>query len=155
MNDPSARGAPDERAAAIDLGSTRVGLAVADELGWLAHPRPFLDGRNRKGLLLELRKLAVAEKIGHFLVGLPRNLDGSEGPGARRARQFGKELAEKTGCTVEMVDERLSTVQAQARLHETGLDVRRSRSRIDSAAAAILLQSWLDGRRGESEGGRG
>ncbi len=148
MNDPSVPEAPEGRAAAVDLGTTRVGVAVADELGWLAHPRPFLDGRNRRGLLQELRKLVAAEKIGHILVGLPRNLDGKEGPAARRARQFAAELTQSTGCSVEMVDERLSTVEAQARLHETGLDVRKSRSRIDSAAAAILLQSWLDARRG-------
>lgn len=151
VNEPSAPGVPEKRAAAVDLGASRVGLAVADELGWMAHPRPFLDGKNRKALLRALRRLVQSDGVGHFLVGLPRNLDGSEGPGARRARQFGRELAVETGCTVEMVDERLSTVQAQARLHEQGLDIRKSRSKIDSASAAILLQAWLDARRHASQ----
>jgi len=144
---PPGRAAGDLRPAAIDLGAARVGLAIADELGWLAHPRPFLDGKNRKSLLQELRRFAEREGVGRFLVGLPKNLDGSEGPSARRARQFARELAEATGRPVELVDERLSTVEAQARLHEQGLDTRRSRTRIDSAAAAILLQSYLDARR--------
>jgi putative Holliday junction resolvase len=111
----------------------------------MAHPRPYLSAK--KGLLAELGRIAEAEGIDHFLVGLPRNMDGSEGPGARRAREFAKLLTERTGRSVELVDERLSTVEAQARLHQQGLDIRRSRERIDSASAAILLQSWLDGRR--------
>jgi putative Holliday junction resolvase len=135
------------RAAAIDLGTARVGLAVADELGLMAHPRPYLSAKKGGVLLAELRRIADAEGIDHFLVGLPRNMDGSEGPGARRAREFAKLLGERTGRSVELVDERLSTVEAQARLHQQGLDIRRSRERIDSASAAILLQSWLDGRR--------
>lgn len=147
MDHPPAPSTPDPRAAAIDLGASRVGLAVADELGWLAHPRPFLDGKNQKALLERLRELVAREHIDHFLVGLPRTLDGREGPAARRARQFAAELARSTGCSVEMIDERLSTVQAQARLHEQGLDTRGSRTRIDSASAAVLLQSWLDARR--------
>lgn len=148
----SDRPASDRRAAALDLGAARVGLAVADELGWLAHPRPYLDGKNRPRLLRELARVARDEHIGLFLVGLPKNLDGTEGPSARRARQFGRELEAATGVPVQFIDERLSTVQAQARLHDQGLDVRKSRARIDSASAAILLQTYLDGQRGAEAG---
>lgn len=150
VNPPSTPNAPPPRTAALDLGASRVGLAVADELGWLAHPRPFLDGKNRKVLLQRLRELVAEEHIEHFLVGLPRTLDGKEGAAARRARQFADELARVTGCSVELIDERLSTVEAQTRLREQGLDSRQSRTRIDSAAAAVLLQSWLDARRAEA-----
>ncbi len=137
-----------KRAAAVDLGTVRVGLAVADELGLLAHPRPYLSGKNGRLLIQELRRIADEDAIDHFLVGLPRNMDGTEGAGARRAREFARVLGERTGRSVELVDERLSTVEAQARLHAQGLDTRRSRERIDSASAAVLLQSWLDGQRG-------
>lgn len=147
MTDPPGPPASDRRAAAIDLGAARVGLAVADELGWLAHPRPYLDGKNRPRLLRELARVAREENIGLFLVGLPKNLDDTEGPSARRARQFARELETATGVSVELIDERLSTVQAQARLHDQGLDVRKSRARIDSASAAILLQTYLDRHR--------
>jgi putative Holliday junction resolvase len=136
------------RAAAIDFGKVRVGLAVADELGLMAHPRPHLDGRDLRALLAALTTLAEAEGIELFLVGLPRKLRGDEGPPARRARRFAETLASRTGRRVELVDEWLSTTEARARLREQGLDERALRGRVDSAAAAVLLQSWLDGRRG-------
>jgi putative Holliday junction resolvase len=134
------------RAAAIDFGKVRVGLAVADDLGLLAHPRPHLDGRNRRALLAALARLADEEDVAVFVVGLPRTLSGAEGAPARRARLFAGQLSARTGRRVEMLDEWLSTREARARLHEQGLDDRQMRSRIDSAAAAILLQSWLDAR---------
>lgn len=134
------------RVAAIDLGKARIGLAVSDELGMLAHPRPFLDGRNLQGTLAALLELVREEGITTMLVGLPRNLNGSEGPSARRARQFAELVRKATGCTVELVDEWLTTKEAQARLHAQGLDTRASRARIDSASAAVILQAWLDGR---------
>ncbi|MEB2312984.1 MAG: Holliday junction resolvase RuvX [Sorangiineae bacterium] len=135
------------RAAGIDLGKVRVGLAVADELGLMAHPRPFLDGRDPGRAVGELARLAVEERIELFVVGLPRTLSGAEGPPARRARRFAERLAARTGLPVELLDERLTTREAHARLREQGLDQRAARERVDSAAAAVLLQSWLDGRR--------
>lgn len=137
------------RAAAIDLGKVRVGLAVADELGVMAHPRPHLDGRNARRLLDALSAVAAEEDIGVFLVGLPRELKGAEGPPARRARKFAAELAARTGRRVELIDEWLSTVEARGRLREQGLNERELRGRVDSAAAAVLLQSWLDGQAGQ------
>jgi putative Holliday junction resolvase len=136
------------RAAGIDLGTVRVGVAVADELGVLAHPRPHLDGRNPKKLLEALADLAKQEELGCFVVGIPRSLSGREGPAARRARKFAAELARHTGLPVELYDEWLTTREAQGRLREQGLDSRQARSRVDSAAAAILLQSWLEAHRG-------
>jgi len=134
------------RAAGIDFGKVRVGVAVSDELGMLAHPRPFLDGKNTRGLLAELKRLRDAEGLELFVVGLPRLLDGSEGPAARRVRKFAQLLRQVVGVPVEFVDERLTTRQAHSRLQESGLDGRRARQKVDSASAAILLQSWLDGR---------
>lgn len=136
------------RACAIDLGKVRVGVAVADELGLLAHPRPFIDGKNRRALLESLAHLADREGITHFLVGLPRTLRGAEGPPAERARRFAQDLRARTGRPVELVDERLSTVEARARLRDQGLDEKKIRGRVDSAAAAVLLQAWLDARSG-------
>ena len=138
------------RAAAVDLGKVRVGLAVADELGVLAHPRPHLDGRDGRRVLEALAELAEREDIGVFVVGLPRRLEGTEGSAARRARRFAERLAARTGRRVELVDERLSTREARARLRAQGLDERALRGRIDSASAAVLLQSWLESRHGQS-----
>jgi putative Holliday junction resolvase len=132
------------RVAAIDYGKVRVGVAVSDELGMLAHPRPYLDGKSLKLLLQALVELAKQEGIGHFLVGLPRRLDGSDSPSTRRARQFARALYEASALPVELIDEWLSTRQAQSQLREQGVDAKSSREKIDSAAAAVLLQSWLD-----------
>jgi putative Holliday junction resolvase len=134
------------RAIGVDLGARRVGIAVADELGALAHARPHLDGRDVAKLLDALRDLAQQETIGTFVIGLPRSLDGSEGMPARKARRFAALLAKHTGAQVELLDERLSSVQATSRLREQGLDSRQMKDRVDSAAAAILLQCWLDAK---------
>lgn len=133
-------------AVAIDLGSVRVGIAISDELGLLAHPRPHLAGGDQRKLLGALKELAELEGVQHFVVGLPRLLNGSEGRAARDARRFADALARHTGLPVTLCDEWLSTRQAHARLREAGNKQRDSRARIDSAAAAVLLQSWLDGR---------
>jgi putative holliday junction resolvase len=138
------------RAAGIDFGAVRVGLAVADDLGLLAHPRPFLDGKNQPQLLLKLKALQEAEQIEVFVVGLPRELRGREGPAAKRVRAFVSKLEQTTPARVELVDEWLSTREAAGRLRAQGMNAREQRGRIDSAAAAILLQSFLDRRpRGE------
>ena len=135
------------RAAAVDLGKVRVGLAVADELGLMAHPRHYLDGRDQRRVLSQLSRLAEDEGITVFLVGLPRQLNGTEGLAAKRARRFALALGARTRARVELIDEWLSTREAHARLREQGASTREARERVDSAAAAVLLQSYLDGQR--------
>lgn len=137
------------RAAAIDLGKVRVGLAISDELGMLAHPRPHLPGKDPGRLVEALAALVEAEGITHVVVGLPRSLDGREGPPARRARKFAERLRARVSAEVELFDEWLSTREASARLREGGSSAREQRERIDSAAAAVLLQAWLDADRGQ------
>lgn len=132
---------------AINLGKARVGVAVADDLGLMAHARPSLDGKSRKPLLAALAALAREEQVQRFLVGLPLEMSGAEGSAARRALAFAQELADATGVEVEMVDERLSTVEASRRLHDGGVKARAQKGRIDGASAAVILQAWLDGRR--------
>lgn len=113
----------------------------------LAHPRPHLDGRELAATLRTLGELARSELWKLVVVGLPRNLDGSEGVAARRARRFAELVGKATGLDVVLLDERLSTREAQARLTAQGLDGKQSKSKVDSASAAILLQTWLDRRR--------
>lgn len=137
------------RVAALDLGKVRVGLAVSDELGALAHPRAPLDARNRKSLLAAIAEFAKSEEISRFVVGLPLDADGREGPSARRALSFAEQVAENTGLPVEMWDERFTTVEATRRLREGGRSAKKSRQRVDGAAACVMLQAWLDGRRGQ------
>jgi putative holliday junction resolvase len=139
------------RALGVDVGKVRVGVAVADELGLLAHPRAHVDGRDPRRAVEALAALASAENVEIFVVGLPRSLRGEEGVSARRARRFAALLTARTGLPVELHDEWLSTREARGRLRETGVDDRQARERIDSAAAAVVLQAWLDARRTGSE----
>jgi putative pre-16S rRNA nuclease len=135
------------RAAGVDLGTVRVGLAVTDDLGAMAHPRAHLDGRDRERVLSQLSQLVRSEGIDVLVVGLPRRLDGREGPEARRARRFAADLSARTRARVELFDERLSTRQAARLLSGAGHSEKARRSRIDSASAALLLQAWLDGQK--------
>jgi putative holliday junction resolvase len=120
----------------------------------MAHPRPHLPGGDLKRVLAAVRELATREGIDQFVLGVPRMLNGSEGRGARDARRFGAALAQQTGLPVALVDEWLSTREAHARLREGGHSQKDARTRVDSAAAAVLLQSWLDGRAAREEGAR-
>ena len=104
-------------------------------------------------MLRLLKALQADEQLEVFVLGLPRELNGREGPAAKRARAFAAKLEQATPAKVELYDEWLSTREAAGRLRAQGLNAKQQRGRIDSAAAAILLQSWLD--RGASREGRG
>ena len=140
------------RVCAVDLGKVRVGVAVSDELGSMAPPRPALDGTNRKALLEALTKLADEEEVGRFVVGLPIEMTGGHGAAADRAQRFAVALANASGREVEMVDERLTTMEASRRLSEGGKAKKAQRALIDSASAAVLLQAWLDTRTSSPRG---
>lgn len=130
--------------AALDLGKVRVGVAVSDEQVPLACPRQHLDGRDRKRLVVSIQRLVEREGITHFIVGLPLDARGEIGPAARRAQVFAEQVHEATGVTVTLWDERFTTTEAQRRLREGGTNSRKSKDKIDGAAACVLLQSWLD-----------
>lgn len=132
------------RVLALDRGEVRVGVAISDELGLLAHPRPALDGRRARALFDAIRALCVEEGVERVLVGYPLDLQGEEGPAARRAVRFAEEVAQVTGLTVELVDERMTTVIAERSLRDAGVSRRASKQKVDGAAAAHLLQGWLD-----------
>ncbi len=129
---------------AIDYGTKRIGVAVSDDLGMLARPLPFVDATVEKKLLSELQELIQREKIEQILIGLPRNMDGSYGESATKVREFVEKLKTITTLPIKTVDERLSTVQASRQLHEAGHRAKEQRGKIDSVAAAILLQGYLD-----------
>ena len=130
----------------IDLGDVRIGVAVADSLGMLAHPRETIrvGPKGEKAVVARIAELAKAEKIGVIVVGLPRNMNGTEGPASVKARSFAARLRVATGCEVRLQDERLTTVAAQKALHASGRNVKNSRAVIDQAAAQMILQTYLD-----------
>jgi putative holliday junction resolvase len=135
------------RTCALDLGRARIGVAIDDDLGMMAHPRGTLDPRDRKALLAELGRMADEQRIVRFVVGLPLRLTGQEGPEAREARHIAQQIADATGREVELWDERLTTVQAQRSLRASEVRGKKARAHIDEAAACAILQSWLDARR--------
>lgn len=133
------------RALGIDLGDARVGVAVSDDLGMLAHPLQTMQVK--EGRVIErLAALAVERNIEVIVVGMPRNMDGTFGPAAQKSQDFIKALQGATACRVVAWDERLTTVSAQRSLHEAGRKAKEHRAVIDQVAAQILLQSWLDSR---------
>ena len=134
------------RVCALDLGAARVGVAISDELGELAHPRGVLPGKDVNALLAKLKDLVAAERITHVVVGLPLDMKGGEGDSARKVRQLAQRIADATNCDVELWDERLSTVQARRALADSEVHGRRVRQHIDEASAVVLLQAWLDAR---------
>jgi len=144
------------RALALDLGSRRVGVAVGDDGSGLAFPRDALRRATAAtgGRAEDHRRLAAlvaAEDADVVVVGLPRSLDGSLGPAARAALAEVDELRVALPVPVEVHDERLTTVAADRALAGAGVRGRARRSSIDSAAAAVLLESWF-ARRARAEG---
>lgn len=137
-----------KRKVALDIGDVRIGVAVSDMLGITANPR---ETYVRKGKTFEddinyFVKYAKEEDADAFVIGLPMNMDGTEGPRAEVTREFGEALKEASGLQVIYVDERLTTVSAERML--IGADVRREKRKqvIDKVAATIILQSYLDGQ---------
>jgi putative Holliday junction resolvase len=135
------------RALGVDPGSKRIGLAVSDPSGTLASPlRVIRRSRSLEHDLREIVRIAREEEAEVIVVGLPLNMDGSRGPSARAATAVADRLATLADVPVEMHDERRSTVTADRQLFEAGHDGVRRRQVIDMAAAAVMLQSWLDAR---------
>lgn len=132
------------RILAIDYGSKRVGLALSDPTGSLASPLPFVPATPFAKLYGTIKALVREKEIDLILVGLPRNMDGTYGPSARAAEEFARRLREVVVIPIRMIDERLSTVEASKKLREGGRDSRQQKTKIDSASAQVLLQSFLD-----------
>jgi putative Holliday junction resolvase len=142
------RSRPRRRTCGIDPGDVRIGVAIDDELGLLAHPRGALSAKDPAGVIEALRKMVEEDGVGRFVVGLPLDLRGGEGMSARKARALAQRIADGTGRPVELWDERLSTALAARHLRAQGLKRGKARAHIDEAAACAILQSWLDARRG-------
>lgn len=129
----------------LDLGARRIGLAISDERGVLAFPIGYLERAGLQRDLVALRTLSVERGATRIVVGLPLQLDGHEGPGARAAREFARVLAEATSLRVELMDERLTSVEAERALREAPRRTRRARKQvIDAMAATLMLRSWLE-----------
>ncbi|HEX2142544.1 MAG TPA: Holliday junction resolvase RuvX [Candidatus Limnocylindria bacterium] len=127
----------------LDHGSRRIGVAVGDSQTGMAFARPAIRRRNLEADLAAVAELAASEGASLVVVGLPRNMDGSEGTQAAAARAFGDCLAQ-IGLAVDYQDERLTSWEAGERLAAAGRRPQRRSGELDSAAARLILQEYLD-----------
>jgi putative Holliday junction resolvase len=129
--------------AALDLGARRIGIAVTDAHGLSAHPLRTIERRSFNADLEAIRQALGIRHIECLVVGLPVNMNGSEGPMARHARNFAAKLAQALGIEVKLQDERLSSFEAERRL---GNSVPRGKKKgaIDAVAAVIILENYLE-----------
>lgn len=131
----------------LDLGEKRIGIALSDPLELTAGGYQVLTRTGSLPMDLEaLKKLIEAQTVGGIVLGLPRNMNGSEGPAAVKVRDFGARLEKITGVNVVYWDEWLSTCSAQRVLLEADLSRRKRKGKIDQVAAVIILQNYLDAK---------
>jgi len=128
----------------LDLGRATIGVALADDVIRTARPLRTIRRATEERDLAALRAVAEEYEVTRAILGLPVNMDGSEGPSARLSRTFAPKLAAALGIAVDLFDERLSTFEAEHRLREQGLSSRQLRSHLDAEAATVILQGWID-----------
>jgi putative Holliday junction resolvase len=137
---------------ALDVGDRRVGVAVSDPTGLIATPLAVVHRKSKVEDFRQIARLVREQKVEGLVVGLPLQADGSAGPQARRIQRYGLAVAaalQAEGLDLPIVfwDERLSTVRAQESMIAAGRKARDRRARIDAAAAAVILQDYLDEQR--------
>ena len=138
------------RVLGVDFGERRIGLALSDPTGTIATPLETLSRRAGKRLpLARMEDLARGHEVTRLVVGLPLDLRGRETPWCAEVRGMGDDLARRLAVPVAYVDERLTSVRAERAVRGIGLrkSQREQKGRVDAAAAALILQAWLDGPR--------
>ncbi len=133
------------RILALDHGTRRVGVAVSDELQMIAQPLEYIAPEPFADFLARLKAILQEKEISLILIGMPRNMDGSYGPAALKVQEFVAALKDAVTIPIKSWDERLTTVQAQKFLIQGGVRRDQRKQKVDKTAAAILLQSYLDG----------
>ncbi len=135
------------RSMAIDYGDRRIGLAVSDLLGLLAGEAWTMEEWDMERAAKRIAQEAEARQVGTLVLGLPRNMDGSEGPRAEKSRAFAELLERESGLPVILWDERRSSIEAHAILHAGGKREKQHRKTVDAVAASLILESWLGSAR--------
>lgn len=133
-------------ALALDIGEARVGIAVSDATGTLAMPVKILPAQEVLGNARSFRYIIEDYDPEVLVCGRPETLAGEDGPQAQRVVEAAEKIARATGLPLEFIDERLSSREAKRILREQGLSEREMRGKVDSVAASLFLQTWLDVR---------
>jgi len=134
------------RILALDHGTKRIGVAVSDETKTIAQPLEYIPAEPFADFLARFKQLLLEKEIDLVLVGMPRNMDGSYGPAAQKADAFVAVIRSAIVIPVKTWDERLTSSQANRILIQGGVRREKRKEKVDKMAAAILLQSYLDGR---------
>ncbi len=132
------------RVLAIDYGSSRIGLALSDPLKILASPFEVWENDTKESVYEKLDKLILEKKIDTLVIGLPKNMDGTQGYQAQEVIDFFKEFKNKEIKKIVYVDERLSSVEATKILHEQGIPEKKQRGIKDAYAASVFLKEYLE-----------
>ena len=136
------------RIMAIDYGDQRIGLAVSDLLGLLCGEAWTMQEWDMERAAQRIAKEAKAREVGTLVLGLPKNMDGSEGPRAEKSRAFRELLLRDTGLPVVLWDERRSSIEAHAILHANGRKEKNHRKSVDAVAASLILEGYLGAQQG-------
>lgn len=131
------------RIMALDYGDARTGVAISDLLCSLAGSTAVVPSRNADKALAEIARMAKENDVGLIVVGLPRNMDGSEGARAQLCRAFGEQVAQATGLEVVMWDERRTTVEAHNILSAHNYHGKKRKNTVDAVAATLILEGYL------------
>lgn len=127
----------------IDYGDARTGLAVSDAMNILVGEAWTVNQWDANALADEIIRQAVARGVERFVLGLPKNMDGTEGARAEKCREFAALLAGKTDIPIVMWDERRSSIEAHAILHANGKKEKKHRKTVDAVAASLILEGYL------------
>ena len=136
---------------AVDLGKARTGLAVCDEMELLASPVGTIAEYNRENLCRKVAEQARKLHVEEIVLGLPKNMDGSEGESAQNAREFAHMLEETSGIPVVLRDERLTTVSAHGYLNATDTRGKKRKAVVDTVSAVLILENYLAYRKNQQK----
>ena len=127
----------------IDYGDARTGVAISDLLCSIVGATCVVPSRNTEKAIADIVRLAKENSVGQIVVGLPKNMDGTEGPRAELCRQFAQMLQEATGLPVDMWDERRTTVEAHNILSQHNYHGKKRKNTVDAVAASLILEGYL------------
>ena len=127
----------------IDYGDARTGVAISDLTCTIPGSAAVVPSRNREKAIADIVRLVKENEVGQIVVGLPRNMDGTEGPRAQLCREFAEVLREATGLEIAMWDERRTTVEAHNILSEHNYHGKKRKNTVDAVAASLILEGYL------------
>jgi putative Holliday junction resolvase len=136
-----------KRIMGIDYGDARTGVAMSDLLCSIVGSTVVVPSRNRDKAIADIVRLAKEQEVGKIVVGLPRNMDGTEGPRAQLCREFANLLGDATGLKIVMWDERRTTVEAHNILSQHNYHGQKRKNTVDAVAASLILEGYLNSQK--------